>query len=84
MLNPWDGQHEEIRLLRDGGEHQIVGIDVFTSDGDVDDDRVGISFRTSSGKTLRVRLPPDQVAQLGTLLLDLAERRRCLRQDGPR
>jgi hypothetical protein len=27
MLSPWDG-HDEIRLVRDGGEHVVTGIEV--------------------------------------------------------
>jgi hypothetical protein len=68
--SPWDQQ--EIRLLRDDGEREIVGIDVRMSD-DPSDDRFAIGFQTSDGRTLQVRMPADQLVRLGTLLLRLAE-----------
>jgi hypothetical protein len=74
MLSPWDDQEQAIRLVRDGGEHVVTGIEVYTSD-DPDDDRFAIGFQTAD-RTLRVRLPGDQLAMLGQTLLDLAERRR--------
>jgi hypothetical protein len=79
MPTPWDGCEHEIRLLRDE-EHLIIGIDVFTSpDDDPDDDRFAIGFRTATGRTLRVRLPGDQLVALGETLLRLAHARRGLR-----
>jgi hypothetical protein len=84
MLNPWDGGERQVRLLRDEGEHLIIGIDVFTPrDNDPDDDRFSIGFQTATGRTLRVRLPGEQLVALGETLLRLADARRCLRQDGP-
>jgi hypothetical protein len=83
MLNPWDGCEQEGRLLRDGGEHVVIGIDVLTPpDDDPDDDRFAIGFRTATGRILRVRMPGDQLVPLGELLLRLADARRCLNQDG--
>jgi hypothetical protein len=83
MLNPWDGCGQQVRLLRDGGEHVVTGIDVFMPpDDDPDDDRFAIGFQTATGRTLRVRLPGEQLVALGETLLRLAEARRCLRQDG--
>jgi hypothetical protein len=82
MVNPWDGCGHEIRLRRDGGEHVVVGIEVFTPDDDPDDDRFAIGFHTATGGTLRVRLPGEQLVALGETLLRLADARRCLRQDG--
>jgi hypothetical protein len=43
---------------------------------DPDDDRFSIGFQTATGRTLRVRIPGDQLAALGRVLLDLAEERR--------
>ena len=86
MLNPWDGcQHEQVKLVRsrdqlpptsDGGEHPIIGIHVYAPADDPDDDRFSIGFQTATGRTLRVRMPGDQLAALGKVLLDLAKERR--------
>jgi hypothetical protein len=82
MVNPWDGCGHEIRLLRDGGEHVVIGIEVFTPPADdSDDDRFSIGFQTATGGTLRVRLPGEQLAALGKVLLNLVEERRW-QQDG--
>jgi hypothetical protein len=75
MLNPWNDQEQAIRL-RDGGEHIVSALSVYTPDEDADDGRFGLMFETTGGRTLRVRLPVEQLAALGQVLLDLAERRR--------
>jgi hypothetical protein len=77
MLNPWDGNGQRIELVQDT-THEIVGIQVYTPD-DPDDDRFSIGFRTADGRTLKVRLPGDQLTELGNVLLRLAEARRCLK-----
>jgi hypothetical protein len=82
MLNPWDGREQKVRLLRDGGEHVVIGVEVLTPPDDLDDDRFAIGFHTATGGTLRVRLPGEQLVALGETLLRLADARRCLRQDG--
>jgi hypothetical protein len=71
-------EHEQVRLLRspddlpvpsDGGEHPIVGIHVYMPpNDDPDDDRFSNGFVTATGRTLRVRLPGDQLAALGKVL----------------
>jgi hypothetical protein len=49
MVNPWDGCRHEIRLLRDGGEHVVIGIEVLTPpDDDLDDNRFAIGFQTAT------------------------------------
>jgi hypothetical protein len=79
MLSPWDDQEQanQIQVIRDEGEHIVVGISVTTPrDADSDDCRFGLEFRTAGGRTLRLRLPVEQLAALGHVLLDLAELRR--------
>jgi hypothetical protein len=84
--DPWDGcERQQVRLVRlrdhlppttDGGEHPIVNVHVYMPpDGDPDDDRFAIGFQTATGRTLRVRLPADQLAALGKVLLGLAQER---------
>jgi hypothetical protein len=89
MLNPWDSH--EVTVLRsgdhlpptsDGGEHPIIGIHVYAPDDDPDDDRFAIGFQTATGRTLRVRMPGEQLVALGKVLLDLAEERRW-QHEGP-
>jgi hypothetical protein len=72
MLSPWD-EAEQVRVLQDGGSHNVIGIDVLLPSGD-DDERISVDFRTATG-TLRVRLPHDKVTALARALLKLAERR---------
>jgi len=80
-----DDEQIAVRLLRspdqlppvsDGGEHEIVGIHVFMPPAsDSDDDRFAIGFQTATGRTLRLRLPGDQLAALAKVLFDLARER---------
>jgi hypothetical protein len=79
--SPWDQQ--EVRLLRDEGDHAVVGVAVHAPPEDDPDDRFALAFETSDHRTLRLRLPGDQLVALGETLLRLAQARRCLRQDGP-
>jgi hypothetical protein len=65
LMNPWDDQEQanQIRLVRDEGEHIVVGISVTTPrDADSDDCRFGLEFTTAGGRCLRVRLPVEQLA----------------------
>jgi hypothetical protein len=82
-----DDDQLPIRLLRrpdqlpptsDGGEHPVIGIHVYMPpNDDPADDRFSIGFQTATGRTLRVRLPRDQLEALGRVLLDLAAERRA-------
>jgi hypothetical protein len=76
-MDVWD-QHEQVRLLKDDGDHVVVGIAVLAPEGPTDDDRFQIQFESSAGRILRLRLPDDQLVRLGTLLLQLAEARRSV------
>ena len=53
------------------GEHTIIRIDV-SDDGP----RFALTFTCLSGKSLRVRLPSDQLQALADVLLELAQVRR--------
>jgi len=58
-------------------EHEIVGVHVSLPPNDDDDDpRFAIDFVTVTGRTLRVRLPADQLEAIGRVLLDMAGERR--------
>jgi hypothetical protein len=71
--SPWD--QGELKVLRDE-EHCVVGVTVTApADGDP---RFAIGFQTSSGRTLRVRLPNEQLIELAETLLRVAEARRCV------
>jgi hypothetical protein len=87
LETPWDGcQREQVTLVRsadqlpptsDGGEHPVIGIHVYMPPADDPaDDRFSIGFQTLAGRCLRVRLPADQLAALGRVLLELAGERR--------
>jgi hypothetical protein len=68
--SPWD--QSELKVLRDE-EHCVVGVTVTApADGDP---RFAIGFRTSTGRTLRVRLPNEQLIELAETLLRIAGRR---------
>ena len=57
-----------------GGEHEIVGVYVQLpprNDPD-DDDRFAIDFRTTTGRTLRVRLPVAELERLAQCLIAAA------------
>jgi hypothetical protein len=59
--------------VEDGDEeHRIVGVVVHP----VEDRQFAISFEVECGRTLRLRMPWDRLADLGKALLDLAEERR--------
>jgi hypothetical protein len=71
----WQHDHA-IRLLfdplpgGDGEEHAITGVTVYPAS-----DYFTIGFE-SEGGTLRIRMPADQLARLGKVLIQLAEERR--------
>jgi len=54
----------------EGEEHAVVGITVYAAT-----DHFAIRFRVASGRTLGLRLHSDVLAELGQMLLDLAEER---------
>jgi hypothetical protein len=73
-------EYEQIALVRSpdgrlpahaGEEHGVVGVTVYEARS-----HFALGFRTASGQTLRIRMPADQLAALGKVLLDLAEERR--------
>jgi hypothetical protein len=74
-MTPWDGC--EVKLVRsddqlpattDGGEHLITGIHVCDVCDDPCDPRFVIGFQTATGRTLRVRLPAEQLTELARVL----------------
>ena len=79
-------EHEQIvTLLRDpaqlpattdGGEHLITGIHVCDICDDPADSRFVIGFVTATGRTLRVRLPAEQLDELAHVLFSMAKERR--------
>jgi hypothetical protein len=79
----WDScQAQVVRLVSaaalpptsDNAEHPVIHIDVAMPPADnPDDDRFSLSFQTATGKTLRVRLPADQLRELARVLLELAQ-----------
>jgi hypothetical protein len=79
MSSPWD-QGEMIRTSRDEGDHVVTGITVSAPahDDPDGDDRFALAFATSDGRTLRLRLPADQLVALGECCLRLAEARRSV------
>ena len=82
-MTPWD--HCEVKLIRssdqlpptsDGGEHLITGIHVCDICDDPADSRFVIGFVTATGRTLRVRLPAEQLDELAQVLFSMAKERR--------
>jgi hypothetical protein len=73
MHNPWDGNGSDcgITVLR-GEEHCIISMNVSAPVSGSDDPRFAIEFTTNGGRTLRVRLPADQLGELANALLELA------------
>ena len=70
----------EIGLVRfpdapNGGEHEIVGVRVELPPAGDDDDRFSIFFETSTGRTLRVRLPVKELERLARCLFEAAAER---------
>jgi hypothetical protein len=74
-MNPWDAAARDVTVLR-SEEHNIIGLSVSPPVGD--DDRFSITFETSDRRSLRVRLPGDQLQALGLVLLDLANERQVV------
>jgi hypothetical protein len=61
----------------DREDHLIVGVCLCDRHDNPDplDDRFSISFTTASGRTLRIRLPANEMARLGHGLLDMVHER---------
>ena len=58
------------------GEHEIVRIDVSDDNRDPFDLRFALTFVCASGRSLRVRMPREQLRALSDVLRELA-RERC-------
>jgi hypothetical protein len=75
MLNPWDDGAQQVRHLHDEGDHVVIGITVSAPEAG-DDDRFSLCFEIAGSRTLRLRLPSEQLVALGECCLRLAEARR--------
>jgi hypothetical protein len=75
MTSPWDATANTVQVLR-GEEHNIVSVSCSPPVGD--EDRFSIVFETSDRRSLRLRLPGNQLEALGRVLLDLANERQVL------